>query len=120
MIPVLPIEEIVEGAKCEDLEKIVVGDDPEKFFQVGAQLPPQEKEKLIEFLKRNIDVFAWCAYEAPRVDPDFICHHLNVNPTVLLGKQPPRRSFKEHSDTVKEEVNKLKQTGAIKEVFYPE
>ena len=22
-------------AKCEDLEKIMVGDDPEKFFQVG-------------------------------------------------------------------------------------
>ena len=34
MIPVLPIEEIVEGAKCEDLEKIVVGDDPEKFFRL--------------------------------------------------------------------------------------
>ena len=47
-----------EEAKYEDLEKIVVDDDPEKFFQVGAQLSPQEKEELIEFLKRNIDVFA--------------------------------------------------------------
>ena len=26
----------VEEAKCEDLEKFVVGDDPEKFFQVRA------------------------------------------------------------------------------------
>ena len=26
----------VEEVKCEDLEKIIVGDDPEKFFQVGA------------------------------------------------------------------------------------
>ena len=49
---------LTEEGKCEDLEKIVVGDDPEKFFQVRAQLPPQEKEELIEFLKRNIDVFA--------------------------------------------------------------
>ena len=39
----------VEEAKCEDLEKIVVGDDPNKFFQVGTQLPPQEKEELVEF-----------------------------------------------------------------------
>ena len=56
------------------------------FFQVGAQLPPQEKEELIEFLKRNIDVFALGAYRALRVDPNFICHHLNVNPSVIPKK----------------------------------
>ena len=33
---------------------------------------------------------------------------------------PPRRSSKEHVDAVKEEVDKLKQAGAIKEVFYPD
>ena len=65
-------------AKCEDLKRFAVSDDSKKFFQVGAQLPPQEKEELVEFLKRNVDVFAWNAYEAPRVDPSFICHHLNI------------------------------------------
>ena len=53
--------------KCEDLEKVVVSDDPEKFFQVGSQLPPQEREELIEFLRKNVDVFAWSAYEASGV-----------------------------------------------------
>ena len=48
----------------------------EKFFQVGVQLPLQEKE-LLAFLRENVDVFAWSAYEAPEVDLDFICHHLN-------------------------------------------
>ena len=67
-----------------------------------------------------MDVFAWNAYEATGVDPSFICHHLNVNPSVTSKKQPPRRSSKEHSDAVKNEVTKLKQAGAIKEVFYPE
>ena len=43
--------------KCEDLEKFTMGDDLEKFLQVGAQLPHQEKEELVGFLKRNIDVF---------------------------------------------------------------
>ena len=106
--------------KCEDLETVVIGDDPKKFFQVGAQLPPQEKEELIEFLRRNVDVFAWNAYEAPRVDPSFICHHLNVNPSVTPKKQPLRHWSKDHYDAVKDEVMKLKQAGAIKEVFYPE
>ncbi|XP_065635831.1 uncharacterized protein LOC136070186 [Quercus suber] len=58
--------------------------------------------------------------EAPRVDPEFICHHLKVNPLIVPKKQPPRRPSKEFTDAVKEEVIKLKQVGAIKEVFYPE
>ena len=108
-----------EDAKCEDLEKFTISGDPEKSFQVGAQLPPQEKEELVEFLKRNINVFTWNAYEAPGVDTNFICHHLNVNPLVVSRKQPPRRSSKDHSDAVKDEVMKLKWVEAIKEVFYP-
>ena len=67
-----------------------------------------------------MDVFAWDAYEAPKVDLDFICHHLNVSPAVTPKKQPPRRLSKEHADAVKEEVIKLKKAVAIKEVFYPE
>ena len=84
-----PPDTIAEKAKCEDLEKVVIGDNLEKFFQVGAQLPLQEKEGLIEFLKRNIDVFAWDACNAPGIDPAFICYHLNVNPSITPKKQPP-------------------------------
>ena len=89
------------------------------FFQVEAQLPPQEKEELIDFLRGNVDMFAWNAYEASGMDPSFICHHLNVNPSVTPKNQLPRCSSKDHFDTVKDEVTKLKQARAIKEVFYP-
>ena len=69
------------------------------------------------FLRSNLDVFAWSIYKAPRVDPDFICHHLIVNPTIVSRKQQPRV---EHVvDAVKEEVNNLKKARDIKEVFYP-
>ena len=98
----------------------MVDSDSERFFQVRAQLHPQEKEELIEFLRRNIDMFSWSAYEAPRVDPNFICHHLNVNPSIIPRKQPPRRSSKEHSNAIRDEVIKLKQAGYIKEVSYTE
>ena len=74
----------------------------------------------MEFLKRNVDVFAWNSYEAPGVDPSFICYHLNVNPSVIPRKQPPWRFSKDHYDVVKDEVVKVKQAWAIKEVFYPE
>jgi len=56
---------------------------------VGVQLPHREKEELIYFLRKNIDVFAWSAYEAPRMDLNFNYHYLNVNPSVTPKKQPP-------------------------------
>ena len=64
-------------------------------------------------------MFAWDTYETPGVDPNFICHHLNVNSSITPKKQSPRRPSKEHADTVRDEVMKLKQAGAIKKVFYP-
>ena len=65
-------------------------------------------------------VFAWDAYDAPRVDPNLICHYLNVNPSSIPKKQPSHRLSKEQANTVKDKVTKLKRVGAIKEVFYPE
>ena len=72
----------------------------------------------MDLLRRNVDVFAWNAYETPGLDSNFICHHLNVNPSITPKRQPPRRLSKEHVEAVKSEVTKLKQAGAIKEVFY--
>ena len=104
---------------CEGLERVIIGDDLERFFQVGARLPLQEKEELVELLRRNVDVFAWDAYEAPGLNPEFICHHLNVDPSATPKEQPPWRPSSEHVEAIKTEVVKLKQAGAIKEIFYP-
>ena len=94
--------------KCEDLDKVVIGDDLERFFQVGARLPLQEKEELVELLRRNVDVFAWDAYEAPGLNPEFICHRFNVDPSATPKKQSPRRPSNEHVEAIKSEVVKLK------------
>ena len=80
----------------------------QKSFSNRIQLPQREREELIEFLKQNIDIFARSTYEAPEVDPEFICHHLNVNPLVVPKKQLPRRPSKEHAKAIREEVAKLK------------
>ena len=62
-------------------------------------------------------MFAWDTYEAPGVNPSFIYHHLNVNPSATPKKQPPRHPSKEHANAVRDEVMKLKKARAIKEVF---
>ena len=74
----------------------------------------------MEFLRENVDVFTWSTYEAPGIDPNFIYHHLNVNPSITPKRQQPRRPSKEHVEVVRNEVAKLKQAGAIKEFFYPQ
>ena len=65
---------------------MIIGNDPERFFQVGSQLSLGENEGLIGFLIKNIYVFAWDAYDALGIDPNFICHHLNVNPSATPKK----------------------------------
>ena len=77
---------VVERTKCEQLEKVIIGDDEEKFFRVEVQLPPRERQELMDFHRKNIDVFAWSAYDTPGVDLDFICHHLNVNLSTIPKK----------------------------------
>ena len=75
---------------------------------------------MVDFLKRNIDMFAWDACDALGINPTFICHHLNVNSSITPKKQPPRRPSREYIDAIRNEVMKFKNAGAIKEVFYPE
>ena len=74
---------------------------------------------MVEFLRKNVDVFAWDTYEALGVDLNFICHHLKANPSITPKRQPPWCLSKEHAEAIRNEVIKLKQAGDIKEVFYP-
>ena len=62
------------GELSKELEKVVIRQDQEQYFQVGYQLPPLEKAEFVKFLEANIDVFAWSTYDVPRIDPGFICH----------------------------------------------
>lgn len=54
------------------------------------------------------------------MDPSFIYHRLNVDPSYPPKKQKPQKFAKAHVEVVKEEVEKLKLVGAIKEVIYLE
>ena len=71
-------------------------------------------------LVQNLDVFAWDPYEVPGVDPGFIVHKLNVDLSYPSKKQKPRRVAKDHIEAVRQEVEKLKEAGAIREAFFLE
>ena len=79
----------------------------------------RERIELIEFLKENIEVFAWMSYKMPRIDLSFIRHKLNIMPKARPVKQQWKRFALEHVDAVIEEVKKLKEVSTITEVLYP-
>ena len=57
-------------------------------------------------------------YDVPRVDPEFITHKLNLDLSFPSMKQKPRRSAKPHVKAMKQEVERLKDVGAIQEVVF--
>ena len=75
---------------------------------------------MLLFLIRNVDLFAWNSYEVPSVDLEFIVHKLNVDPSFPPKKQKLRRPAKEHVEAVRQEVEKLKEAEAMKEIFFPD
>ena len=68
--------EIVE--KLETIE--LVEESPAKMTQVGTNQSPKMKEGIINFLKDNLDVFAWSHEDMPRILASIIQHRLNVDP----------------------------------------
>ena len=37
--------------QCEELEKVIIGLDEDKFLQAGTQLPPGQEEGITDFLE---------------------------------------------------------------------
>ena len=72
--------EIVE--KLEMIE--LVEGNLAKTTQVGKNLNTNTKEGIINFLKDNLDVFAWNHEDMPGIPANIIQHRLNVD----LEKKP--------------------------------
>uniref|UniRef100_A0A2N9FF19 Integrase catalytic domain-containing protein n=1 Tax=Fagus sylvatica TaxID=28930 RepID=A0A2N9FF19_FAGSY len=105
----------------EELEVIMLDDDePSKTTSIGTKMDGTIREAMINFLKSNLDVFAWMHDDMPGIDPAKICHKLNVNPSIRPIKQKRRVFAPDRNQTISDEVEKLLTAGFIREVFYPD
>ena len=104
----------------EDLIEVKIDPaDPDIFFLIGSQLPEPEKAELLNLLVENKEIFAWTPYEMPGINPIVMCHKLNVDPNHKPVIQKARRTGVPQTEAVIEEVQKLHEVDAIKEVHYP-
>ena len=104
----------------EELEPVSLDDDPEHLAYIGSKLAEDLKSPLTHFLRQNKDVFAWKQADMGGIDPTIITHRLNVSPFFNPVKQKRRSFAPERKKEINEEVGKLLQAGAIREVEYPE
>ncbi|XP_058223260.1 uncharacterized protein LOC131332974 [Rhododendron vialii] len=103
----------------EDLVTFPITEDGSRFFLISSSLSDSDQIETFDFLKRNIEVFAWTLYEMPGVDSSFICHELNIDQAKRLVVQKAWRSSPIHSEAVIDEVNQLLNAKVIREVQYP-
>ena len=74
------IEEKEKG-NMETLETVELAErEANKTTKMGRMLSPEMRTRLIQFLKENLDVFAWSHENMPGIVPEVIKHKLNVNP----------------------------------------
>ena len=62
----------------------------EKSTRIGASMEKKMKQDLVQFLKKNIDVFAWSHEDMPGIDPSVITHRLNIYPSSKPVRQKKR------------------------------
>ncbi|XP_056854536.1 uncharacterized protein LOC130503993 [Raphanus sativus] len=105
--------------KEEVLEVPVDESDPSKSVRVGAFLPDEMQQKILEFLKQNLSTFAWTMSDMKGIDPAITTHELNVDPNFKPIRQKRRKLGPERSKAVAEEVERLLGAGSITEDSYP-
>ena len=104
----------------EELESVSLDDEPEHLAYIDSKLTKDPRNSLTNFLRQNKDVFAWKQADMGGIDPTLITHRLNVCPSFKSVKQKRRSFTPERQKSINEEVGKLLQAGAIREVEYPE
>ncbi|KAL0434622.1 UNVERIFIED_CONTAM: hypothetical protein Sradi_0170100 [Sesamum radiatum] len=81
---------------------------------------PRIEEELVQFLKKNSDVFAWTVHDLEGINPGVMTLKLNANPTFRQICQKKRNFGIERNDIIRKEVEKLLAAGHIRPVQYPE
>lgn len=80
-------EHETQTISIEELESFPVDpQDRTKILKMGKGLSIDFKEKLEDFLCRNLDVFTWRHEDMQGINPKVSYHHLKINLKVVLHR----------------------------------
>ena len=104
----------------EDLFDLLMDDkEPSKVLKLGRSLSEELQKVSSEFLKQNLDVFAWANSDMKGIDSNVMSHRLNIDPSKKPIRQKMSPIVAERYQALKEDVDKLLSCDFIKESFYP-
>ncbi|CAL9000860.1 unnamed protein product, partial [Prunus brigantina] len=105
---------------AEELETVVLNEEhPDRCVKIGTALDPNLRELFIDFLRQHAEVFAWSYEDMPGISPDVISHKLSISPTCKPVRQKRQSYDTERYEAMRNEVDKLKAIGFIREATYP-
>jgi hypothetical protein len=93
---------------------------PDKIVCIGVEASQEEQMKLLSFLDKNSDAFAWSTLDLVGVSREVIEHRLQVSPSARPKKEKLHKMAEEKVKAAKAEVQRLLDAGFIREVKYPQ
>ncbi|XP_073129182.1 uncharacterized protein [Henckelia pumila] len=102
----------------EDHEKVELSPGAQ-MVKLAADLSSSMRQRLIDCLKENKDVFAWSVSELTGFSADVMVHRLNIFAGAKQVKQKKRHFGPEKDKVIKKEVNELLKACHIREVQFP-
>ncbi|GFY93718.1 hypothetical protein Acr_09g0001640 [Actinidia rufa] len=107
-----PLEEVVPIS--------IHPDYPDRHIMIGTELTDELRFALVNFLKKNYDVFAWSQGDVPSIDPEIAMHKLFTNPESSPVRQKRRKFAPERLKVIEDEVDKLIRANVVREAHYPD
>ncbi|GFZ05203.1 hypothetical protein Acr_17g0007750 [Actinidia rufa] len=113
-----------ETNNTQPLEEVVPisihPDYPDRHIMIGTELADELRSTLVNFLKKNYDVFAWSQGDVPSIDPEIAMHKLFTNPESSPVRQKRRKFAPERLKVIEDEVDKLIRANIVREAHYPD
>ena len=107
------IEEKEENKlKALETMKLVEGETT-RTTRIGTTLSPKMRMRLVQFLKKNLDIFAWSHEDMLGLSTKVIQHKLNVDPEKKPIQQRRRVFAPKQNQAITDEVNRLLTAGFI-------
>jgi len=108
--------EIAWKKRPEPTEDVLEREIGGKMFTLGRSLCQESQDQIAEIIARHLDAFAWSASDMPGIDPDFLCHHLTMDPQIRPVRQRRRNFNEERRQVVRKETEKLLKADRIREI----
>ncbi|GFY95426.1 hypothetical protein Acr_10g0008110 [Actinidia rufa] len=88
---------------------------PDRQVMIGTKLTDELRVALIDFLKKNSDVFAWSQGDVPGIDPQVAMHKLFTKPEYSPVRQKRRKFAPERLKVIEDEILPQPETTPLEE-----